>query len=82
MFAIESAFVTTIVDREKHNNNAREWDLSAHATQHSNPTQQCAPQDTTEGRIFGLKMWNSKSAERDKSEYDILLVLLMLWMMD
>lgn len=71
MSAIESAFVTAVVDRE-----ISAWESSTGAnttnttsTRHTNPIPACAQQDTTEKRIFGLRMWSSRNADQVKSEY-------------
>lgn len=71
MSAIESAFVTAVVDRE-----TSAWESSSGTAtptttdRPTNPIPACAQHDITERRIFGLRMWSSKSAARDKSEYD------------
>ena len=73
MSAIESAFATAIVDRETHDASA--WEASSGAnittTQHTDAIQPCVQHDTTGKRIFGLRMWSSRNAERDKSEYGL-----------
>ena len=72
MSAIESAFVTAVVDRE-----TSAWESSSGTStptttnRHTNPIPACAQHDTTEKKIFGLRMWSSRSAERDKSEYGL-----------
>ena len=78
MSAIESAFVTTVVDRETHDASAREsisGTTTPTTTQYTNPIPACAQHDTTEKRIFGLRMWSSRSAERAKSEYGLPILV-------
>ena len=66
MSAIESAFVNTVLDRE--NLSTKEWDCSS-GDSRNRKRSQCAQQDTTEKRIFALRMWSSRSAGWDKSGY-------------
>lgn len=66
MFAIESAFVNSVLDRE--NYKTKEGDLNS-GDSRNRKRSQCAQQDTTEKRIYALRMWSSKSAGWDKSGY-------------
>lgn len=66
MSAIESAFATAIVDQETHDTN--QLGSRSGTSTPGTGLEQCAQHDITEKRIFGLRMWSSRSVERGKSE--------------
>jgi hypothetical protein len=71
MSAIESAFVNTVVAREKCDS-AELWANRIGGTQIGLLQSPCAQHDTTEKRISGLRMWMSRSVVRDKSGYVVV----------
>lgn len=63
MSAIESAFVNSVISRDRDKDEASESSFGTIST-----SMTCAQQDTMARRILGSRMWKSKSAARDKSE--------------
>lgn len=70
MFAIESAFVTSIVNRERdRNTETTENTPPSRQSCHRDSSQTCVQQDTMAKRISELSMWKSRSVVQDRSGY-------------
>jgi hypothetical protein len=65
MSAIESAFVNTVIIRERDKNLSTD---SGNSTGTNTPTI-CEQQDTMAKKTFASKMWMSRSVAQDKSGY-------------